>query len=164
MSYPQWAALLLGNLNSLVLDFVARQKVQGQHLNSFIVEQLPVVTSKSFARRFGPKTAEQIVRDDVLALTYTAHDMAAFATDLGHEGPPFRWNPEDRLRRRARLDALFFYLYGLKREEAEYVLGTFQIVREQEEAAYGGRFRTRDLVLNYMAALAAGKPDAMVAG
>ena len=56
------------------------------------------------------------------------------------------------------------HLYGLNREEAEYVLGTFPIVREQEEAAYGGRFRTRDLVLNYMAALAAGDPDAKVEG
>ena len=76
---------------------------------------------------------------------------------------PIPLGSEDRLRRRARLDALFF-LYGLNREEAEYVLGTFPIVREQEEAAYGGRFRTRDLVLNYMAALAAGDPDAKVQG
>jgi hypothetical protein len=36
-------------------------------------------------------------------------------------------------------------------------------VREQEVAAYG-RFRTRDLVLNTMAALAAARPDAVVAG
>ena len=103
------------------------------------------------------------MRDDVLALTYTAHDLAAFAADMGHPGPPFRWNPEDRLRRRARLDALFFNLYGLDANDADYVMGTFPIVREQEIAAYG-RFRTRELVLNYMAALAAGNPDANVAG
>ena len=50
------------------------------------------------------------------------------------------------------------------REDAVYVLGSFPIVREQEEARYGGRFRTRDLVLNFMAALQAGNPDAPVAG
>ena len=76
---------------------------------------------------------------------------------------PIPLGSEDRLRRRARLDALFF-LYGLNREEAEYVLGTFPIVREQEQAAYSGHFRTRDLVLNYMAALVAGDPDANVQG
>ncbi|MBN9562779.1 MAG: restriction endonuclease [Alphaproteobacteria bacterium] len=162
--YCAWAPLLLANFNSFVLDYIARQKVQGQHLNFFIVEQLPVIPSDGFARRFGPKTAEQIVREDVLALTYTAHDMEPFARDMGYAGPPFRWDAEDRLRRRARLDALFFLLYGLSREEAEYVLGTFPIVREQEQAQYGGRFRTRDLVLNFMAALEAGRPDARVAG
>ena len=158
-----WPPLLLANFNACVLDFVARQKVQGQHLNSFIVEQLPIIPRNDYARRFGPKTAEQIVRDDVLHLTYTAHDLDAFARDMGHDGPPFRWDPEDRLRRRARLDALFFLLYGLSREDAEYVMSTFPILREQEIAAHG-RFRSRDLVLAYMAALEAGRPDAEVMG
>jgi predicted small lipoprotein YifL len=163
VGYRLFAPLLVANLNALVLDFVARQKVQATNLNLYILEQLPVVPLSGLARRFGTKTAEQIVRDDVLALTYTAHDLAAFAADTGHTGPPFRWNAEDRLRRRARLDALFFHLYGLNAGDADYVMGTFPIVRQQEEATYG-RFRTRELVLNYMAALAAGNPDANVAG
>ena len=50
------AALLLGNLNSIPFDFVARQKIQGQHLNLFIVEQLPVVPLATYATtHFGPK-------------------------------------------------------------------------------------------------------------
>jgi len=72
--------------------------------------------------------------------------MAGFARDQGYGGPPFRWDEEDRLRRRARLDALFFHLYGLDREEADYVLGTFPIVRREEEARWG-RFRSRELIL-----------------
>ena len=164
LPYARWAPLFVANLNSLVLDFVARQKVHGTTLNLFIVEQLPVVPATEFARPFGTRTAEQIVRDDVLALTYTAHDMAAFARAMGHSSPPFAWNPEDRLRRRARLDALFFHLYGLDRDAAAYVLDTFPIVRREEEARYGGRFRSKDLILGFMAALAAGRPDAPVAG
>ncbi len=144
-------------------DYVARQKVQGQHVNFYIVEQLPFVLPGAYARRFGSKTAEQIIRDDVLRLTYVSHDMEAFARDQGHEGPPFAWDEEDRLRRRARLDALFFHLYGLDRDDAAYVLGTFPIV-EREERERWGRFRSRDLILAYMAALAAGNPDAPVAG
>ncbi|MEO9213810.1 MAG: hypothetical protein ABI242_11770 [Caulobacteraceae bacterium] len=143
---------------------VARQKVQGQHLNFYIVEQLPVVPPDAFARRFGAKTAEQIVRDDVLHLTYVADDMAGFARDQGYAGPPFAWDEEDRLRRRARLDAVFFHLYGLDREAAEYVLGSFPIVRREEEQRFQGRYRSRDLTLGFMAALAAGSPDAAVAG
>lgn len=163
-AFADFAPLLLGNLNSFALDYVARQKVQGTNLNWFIVEQLPVVPPAAYERRFGNKTAAEIARADVLRLTYTANDMAAFATDMGVAGQPFPWDAEDRLRRRARLDAVFFHLYGLDREQAAYVLGTFPIIREQEEAAHNGRFRSRDLILGYMAALAAGAPDAKVAG
>jgi hypothetical protein len=161
--YRSNAAVWLGNLNSLIFDYVARQKVQGQHLNWYIVEQLPVIPTEAYARRWGPQTAAQIIREDVLHLTYTADDMAAFARDQGYEGPPFRWDEDDRLRRRARLDALFFHLYGLDREAAEYVLGTFPIVKREEEERWG-HFRSRDLILAYMAALAAGAPDAEVTG
>ena len=49
-------------------------------------------------------------------------------------------------------DALFFHLYGIDRDTADYILGTFPIVRREEEQRYGGRFRSRDLILGYMAA------------
>ena len=49
----------------------------------------------------------------MLRLTYTAHDMAPFARDLGYDGPPFTWDEEERRHLRARLDALYFHLYGL---------------------------------------------------
>ncbi len=129
----------------------------------FIVEQLPVVPAEAYSQSFGSQTARQIIREDVLHLTYTAHDLDAFARAMGFAGKPFRWDPEDRLRRRARLDALFFLLYGLTRDDAEYVLSTFPIVREQEVAAYG-RFRSRDLILGFMAAIEAGHPNADVEG
>ena len=44
------SACLVANLNSLCIDFVARQKVQGTHLNWYIVEQLPVIASDTYAR------------------------------------------------------------------------------------------------------------------
>ena len=166
--YPErreW--LLVGNLNATVFDFVTRQKVQGQTLNLFIVEQLPVVPPERYERVcFGPKTAAEIVREAVLELTYTAHDMAPFARDLGYVDeagavkPPFRWDEERRLRLRAKLDAIFFYLYGVTdRDDVRYVYSTFPIVERQETNEYG-RFRSRDLCLAYLNALSAGRPDA----
>ena len=96
--------LLCANLNSIVFDFVVRQKVQGQTLNLFIIEQLPVVPLDVLtAKRFGKKTASNIVRDAVLELTYTAHDMASFASDVGYvDGagrvkPPFAWDENSAL-------------------------------------------------------------------
>ena len=40
----------------------------------------------SYNRRFGDPTAAELVRDHVLRLTYTAHDMEPFARDLGYGG------------------------------------------------------------------------------
>ncbi len=162
--YKGFAPLLTANLCAMSFDYIARQKVQSTHVNFYIMEQLPFIPPDRFAHRFGQKTAEQIIRDDVLHLTYVSHDMTAFARDQGCDGPPFAWDEEDRLRRRARLDAVFFHLYGLDRDDAAYILGTFPIVRRDEEARYGGQFRSRDLILGTMAALAAGCPDAAVAG
>jgi hypothetical protein len=164
-SGPQFqgrAAEIVANLNAFAFDFVARQKVQGQHLNWFIVEQLPVAREQDFDRRFGTRSAAEIVKEHVLHLTYTATDMKPFAEDMGYSGAPFAWDEEDRRHRRAQLDALFFHLYGLGEDEAGYMLDTFPIVRGQDMAEFG-RFRTKELILAYMKALAAGDPETRVA-
>ena len=144
------------------MDYVTRQKAAGTNLSWFIVEQLPVIAPGDYDRQFGNTTARELVRDHVLRLTYTSHDMAPFARDLGYGGPPFTWDEEERRHLRARLDALYFHLYGLDRDDAGYVLGTFPIVRRQDEARFG-RYRTRDLILAYMNALSAGDAETVVA-
>ena len=156
------ATCLLANLNSFGFDYVARQKVQATHLTWYIIEQLPVVASASYDRPFGATTARALVRDHVLRLTYTAHDMAPFARDLGYDGPPFPWDDDERRHLRARLDALYFHLYGLSRDDAGYVLDTFPIVRREDEKHFG-RYRTRDMILAYMNALSAGDAETRVA-
>ena len=134
-------SLLLANLGAIVLDFVVRQKAQSTHLNWYIVEQLPVVPPDRYeAVRFGPKTADEIVQKLVLELTYTAHDMAPFARDMGYVDvvgkvkPPFTWNEDSRLHLRAKLDAVFFHLYGVTdRDDIRYIYSTFPIVEQQEK-------------------------------
>jgi hypothetical protein len=103
-------ALLLASLNSTPVDFIARTKILSNHASWFIMEQLPVIPAADFeSARFGPLAAGEVVRAAVLELTYTAHDMAPFARDLGHVDaagevlPPFAWDPARRLRLRAKL-------------------------------------------------------------
>ncbi len=153
--YALWSPLLLANFNSLAFDYLSRQKVQGQHLNWFIVEQLPLIRPEQFEHVLGTTRISDFVRDEVLRLSYTAHDLAPFARDLGYDGAPFVWDEDDRRHRLARLDALFFQLYGLSRDDAAYILDTFPIVREQDEKAHG-RYLTKELILAYMNAVAAG--------
>ena len=160
--------LWLGLLNSFVLDFCARSKIQGQHLNWFIVEQLPVLTAKRYDRRFGKQTAAEIVKDHVLRLTYTAHDMPPFARDMGFVGkdgtvkPPIIWNETERRHLRARLDALYFILYGVTDEDdIRYILSTFPIVERKDRDAFDGVYLTRELILWYKRALEAGDTQSL---
>ena len=162
-------ALVLGNLGAISLDYVTRQKTQSTHLNWYIVEQLPVISSVKFdSMRFGEKSAAQIVREIVLELTYTAHDMEPFARDMGYVDdagtvkPPFTWDKERRLALRAKLDAVFFHLYGITdRDDIRYIYSTFPIVEREETAIYG-KYRSCELCLAYMNALVAGNPDAEI--
>ncbi len=160
--YRCFAPLLLANLNSFVFDFIARQKVQGQHLNLYIVEQIPVIPAEQFQKLIGNHPIADFIRDQVLHLVYTAVDMQPFAEDMGYAGGPFVWDEDDRRHRLARLDALFFHLYGLDRNDAAYILEQFPIVREQDERQFG-RYLTRDLILAYMNAVAAGDLNIRVA-
>ena len=161
--------LLAANLNATILDFVARQKIQGQNLNLFLIEQLPVVPSECYENvHFGCKSAAEIVREAVLELTYTAHDMTAFAREsryldeTGLVKPPFLWDESRRMYLRAKLDALYFHLYGVTdRDDIRYIYSTFPRVKRQEEAVYGS-YRSRDLCLAWTNALSAGVPDATI--
>ena len=165
----KFAPLMLSNFNSFIFDFVIRQKIQGQNISWYIVEQLPVVPLETYeTTRFGPKAAGEIVREAVLELTYTAYDMAPFAHDMGYVNekgevlPPFVWDEERRLHLRAKLDAVFFHLYGVTdRNDVRYIYSTFPIVEREETNAYGD-YRSRELCLAYMNALEAGAPDANV--
>ncbi len=77
--------------------------------------------------------------------------------------PPFIWDEERRLKLRAKLDALYFILYGvfdpaepaLSRDDIRYIYSTFPIV-EREETARWGRYRSRNLALAWINALMAG--------
>jgi len=124
-------------------------------MNWFIVEQLPLVRPGQFEAKIGKRKIADFVRGEVLRLSYTAHDLEPFARDLGYDGPPFKWDEDDRRHRMARLDALFFQLYGISHDDAAYILDTFPIVREEDEKVFG-RYLTKDLVLAYMNAVAAG--------
>jgi hypothetical protein len=125
-------------------------------MSGFIVEQLPVLAPVVFATDVlwgpGSKLREWIL-SRVLELTYTAWDLEPFAHDVGFDGPPFRWDSERRFLLRCELDAAFFHLYGLNREDTAYVMDTFPIVRKHDEKAHG-EYRTKRVILELYDALA----------
>jgi len=132
------ACCLLGNLNSLALDFVARQKVGGVHLNFFIVEQLPLFSPDRYHDRCAwdkRRTLERWISDRVLRLTCTADDMRPLGEAAGLQAPVHKWNPTERAKLMAELDAAFFLLYGIGRDDVGYIVSTFAGAKREEDAA-----------------------------
>ncbi|HXF08050.1 MAG TPA: N-6 DNA methylase [Candidatus Acidoferrales bacterium] len=158
-------AALIANLNTLILDFIARQKVGGTHLTYSYFKQFPVLPPTAYT----PEALAFIV-PRVLELTYTAFDLKPFYDDLVAENPafdprpqpargqPFPWDPARRAELRAELDACYARLYGLTRDELRYLLDpsavlgpdypseTFRVLKEKEIRQYG-EYRTQRLVL-----------------
>jgi len=152
---PRQVACLWPQLGSFVFDFVTRQKIGGTHLTYGYLQQLTAIPLPLFENAcvWHPGiTLGDWVRERVLELTYTAWELEPFARDLGYAGAPFRWSPERRVLLRAELDAAFFHLYGLSREDTDYVMETFFIVKRKDEAAHG-EYRTKRLILEVYDAL-----------
>jgi hypothetical protein len=140
---------LSANLCAFAFDYIARQKVGGTHLTYLYMKQLPVLAPTTFEGRVPWSHEARLstwTQPRVLELTYTACDLGAFARDLGWQGAPFRWDPERRFLVRCELDAAFFHLYGIARDDVHYVMETFPIVRRSDEAAHG-EYRTKRVIL-----------------
>jgi hypothetical protein len=129
---------LLGNMNSFVFDFCARQKIGGVTLNFFIVEQLPTLPPDTYDQPcpWKPKQKlEKWISERVLKLTCTAEDLLPLADACDFTGGSFKteyqgrlhkWDDADRAQLMAELDAAYFHLYGINRDDAAYILSTFQ--------------------------------------
>jgi very-short-patch-repair endonuclease len=74
------ASCLYANLNSVLFDFLTRQKIGGTSLGFFVLRQLPILPPSAY-------TAEHLgfIVPRVLELTYTAWDLKPFADDVWRE-------------------------------------------------------------------------------
>jgi hypothetical protein len=132
---PRLQCCLLANLNSFAYDFVARQKVGGVHLNFFIVNQLPTFPPEKYEEKCPWSPRQKLVTwisNRVLKLTCTANDLRPLAQAAGLDPPVHRWQPAERAQLEAELDAAYFRLYGIGREDMEYVLSTFAGTRSAD--------------------------------
>jgi len=144
---------LLGNLNSLVVDYCERQKLGGTNLTFQFLFQLPVLKPS-----FYDKSEIEFISTRIIQLVYTSDSLRSFALDAGYNGEPFAWDDLARANLRAELDAFYARAYGLTRDELRYILDpsdvrgsdhpseTFRVLKNNEIAKYG-EYRTRRLVL-----------------
>lgn len=146
-------ACFLANMGSLVLDYIARQKLGGLNLNYFTFKQLPFLSPDQYN-----EADMEFITSRVLELTYSSRDLSSWAKCLGFEGEPFPYNSERRALLRAQLDAYFARLYGIDRTELSFILDpqlvkpeypseTFSVLMRSEEREFG-EYRTQRLVLD----------------
>jgi hypothetical protein len=155
------AHCLLANLNSLVLDYIVRQKIGGQNLNLYLLEQLPTLPPDFYSSTLHGRTWESLVAPRAFELSYTCDALGPMAAAYGHGGPPFGWDEDRRLALQAQLDALFLLAYGFASQGDEpdiaHILDSFPILRK-DAPKYAG------LVMGYVRAYRAGALDAAVGG
>ncbi|MCI4675607.1 Eco57I restriction-modification methylase domain-containing protein [Candidatus Mycolicibacterium alkanivorans] len=138
--------LLQAMWSSFVYDYCARQKIGGTSLKYFTFMQLPAQ------------------RPDVFSL----------GSEWDAARPPRKWvirrvdylrsewsSPPIRTVAKAELDAAFFHLYGIERNDVDYIMETFPIVKRKDIAEHG-EYRTKRLILEMYDAMAeagrTGKP------
>lgn len=149
------ACFVLGALNSLIVDFIARQRFSGRHLNVTTFSQLPlpykflyqeeiiyrVASLLNLNEKFKPLLAELNISDDCFSVDENIRSIY-----------------------RAELDAYYARLYGLNRDELRYILDpidvmgedypdeTFRALKNSEIRKFG-EYRTQRLVLEAWDAL-----------
>ena len=162
-THAQLVAGLYANLSSIPFDYGARQKVGGVSLKYFTMRQLPTLRPGEYEMS-APWAPSIQIRDwllpRVLELTYTARDLKAFAEDCGDDGAPFIWDPKRRLQLRCEIDAAFFHMYGISRDDTAYILDTFPVLQRSEKREHG-EYRTKRVVLETYDALAAAAAKSM---
>ncbi|MFD6679959.1 Eco57I restriction-modification methylase domain-containing protein [Micromonospora parva] len=162
------ASALQANLSTFVLDFASRQKATGASFKYFLMRQLPVLPPETYDKASAwcdEGSLTEWIRPRVLELSYTAYDLKGFAVDLADDGPPFMWDRRRRAALRAELDAAYFHLYGVVRDDVDYIMDTFKVVRGRDEKTYG-EYRTKRMILEIYDAMQhaidTGKPYATI--
>ncbi len=136
------SALFLSMFNSVPYDYLLRQKFYGANftksmlLQSFVVSRAAVI----------PYEAQLL--DAVVALTNTSESVAEFCRAL-ERAHPCETNLKQRIEIRARIDAIYFDLFGFSANEVGYVFDTFPIWREKSKEKWG-RFYEKELTLELL--------------
>jgi hypothetical protein len=129
----------LGNMNTFSFDFTVRAKVT-LNFPPVILEQCPCIKSEHIS-----ESILEEIKARVLKLTYTSTDLNDFGNAF-ELTIPHQWNDKERFQLQSELDAIYAHLYGLEKDEMDYILETFPIVKRKDIAKYGS-YRTKENIL-----------------
>ena len=141
---------LLGNLNSIVVDFIARLKLGGANINYFFLRQLPILPPKTYQDSDLTYIVSRVLR------LMNLGNPRSIDNDMIKQS---KLLVGDRRSLRAQLDAYYSHLYGLDIHDIRYILDpndvfkmsypseSFRILRDRELKQFG-QFITRNQIVN----------------
>lgn len=135
------AAYICFCCNTYLCDFIASSKVGNQNLNIYIIEQLPIYNYSELIEE-----KKKFIKDRLLELIFFTDLLKDFANDYSYSNQKFIWNEDRRFIMRCELDALYFHLYEIERDDVDYIMETFPIVKRRDEEKFG-EYRTKKLIL-----------------
>lgn len=142
-------ALLIAQYNSFVFDYLLRQFLSQPSIPQGTFSQLPIVPRERFAL-LDPALGDAVdwLIHRVIALTGSGVEMREWVSELGsHHSVRRPWDVDVRERYRAELDAAMFHLFGIARNDVDYIMDTFPIVKRKDNAAFGS-YRTKEAILD----------------
>lgn len=131
---------LLAALNSFALDYAFRQSISGVNASFFLIRQLPVPLPACDDFVFRREIARRYVQE----LSCVSVDMTV--KSAGQPEECYRFSFARRFQIRCELDAAFFHLYRIERDDVDYIMETFPIVKRKDVAKYGS-YRTKERIL-----------------
>lgn len=135
------AALFISHYSSLPFDFIARQKVSGTHINFFIINQFVTIPSQFYPLKIAAK-----IHSIFEKLACTTSSLIDFSNQISSIEDYYPWDENLRFNLKCELDAIYAHLYDLTRDELDYILDTFPIIKRKEMEKYG-RYRTKETIL-----------------
>jgi hypothetical protein len=123
-------SILTAAMSSFIVDYCARQKLGGQNMTFGTVSQLPILPPDSY--RVRPKWLASALSDWML-----------LRAERLYRGDMDR---NEYLLARAELDAAFFHLYGIQRDDVDFIMETFPIFKRKDIAEHG-EYRTKRSIL-----------------
>jgi hypothetical protein len=135
-------AILCAQYNSFVFDFVLRQFLSQPSIPQGTFEQLPTLNRQDLNRLGDGAAVETWLIARVARLVGDSAELADFIEELN----VLPQGSGDIDRMRAELDAAMFVLYGIERDDVDYIMETFPIVKRKDIAEHG-EYRTKRVIL-----------------
>ena len=155
--------IFLANINTLVYDFILRNKMGRQGLDVFFIKQTPVLNPNIYSIKdeiFIGKRVIELVCTNIELIDF-GYEIIDYLNKRGYKiniNLPIKFDTLRRQLLKSEIDAYFAKLYGLTRDELHYILDpqevmgpnypgqTFPGLKNNELRKYG-EYRTKRLIL-----------------
>ena len=127
---------LLAELCSFIKDYVARQKIGGTHLKYHVFRQLPALPPAAYQTPLGSRLLNR-VREYASPTSNGIGEKLSGRLFRGHKSKTIEVSE---------INAIMFHLYGIKRDDVEYIMETFPIVKKKDVKEFG-TYRTKQRIL-----------------